>query len=787
MTWKHTSSPVTKKFKIQQSDTKVMATVFWDSRGIILLDILPKGESVNADRYCETLDRLSHAVRRKRPGLLHDNTHHPVARQCCEIMGPSLCRSCRRLESRAQNRKSAELECPRMRSAGGRGRQTFSLTQVIKRSYPRLSDAEIQDKLARGEIARLSFPWNSRNDRYDEDDIDDDNNITNINYLSSGRSSTADKGQDSYDDDDDDDDNIDDEEDKDILHVDPGTYRANSNTPSTRPDSGTVNCDSEGNISNKADNTNNSVRSTSSTRQHLTKASLDSKNAFYFLARLTMKLRGATSTPLFFSDLRSMQSKILSGTVDRKAYMTLRPDMERSRQTQQGQPSRLKSAVSSTSTSSGKSGLSKFGSQLSREFMPAFVSPRKIKLLEEPKYKVFFEPPLLTKRRQIPNPSFFAGSNDEYSLPERLPDVIEFADSQRIAALEKQIRSGSALSFVSSMSDEQQQQLLQSSLGEQDKLTSLPLDKGDDSGIPDGAVGENRPASAKGGVREGGVSTPTPRSLLRVSSGGPLSSRTVPEENEEEVRRELEADEQVEQEEPMRKDEDKLETNKNKTELVNLLREENIENTSNVASENVSNSDSNVENREPFENKTIAEEREKEETGRQGSGEVKDVLEEDNIQELGSLSLNHEVSQKEIESSSRICEESDPAVDEVSVQHQPSKELESDYTCIKENIQEVDKSGDAILEESGSHGTQCSPFFLTNREQSGQFGSLKDSGRETAAKGNNSDNDDEDMYNGPGNIDNSDNVNEDDDDNDDQTRDDEDDNGHISYADRESP
>ncbi|GFN74213.1 histone-lysine N-methyltransferase SETMAR [Plakobranchus ocellatus] len=65
MTWKHPSSPVTKKFKVQQSATKVMATVFWNSRGMILLDILSKRESMNADRYCETLDRLRHAVRRK--------------------------------------------------------------------------------------------------------------------------------------------------------------------------------------------------------------------------------------------------------------------------------------------------------------------------------------------------------------------------------------------------------------------------------------------------------------------------------------------------------------------------------------------------------------------------------------------------------------------------------------------------------------------------------------------------------------------------------------------------
>ncbi|GFO46420.1 Aromatic-l-amino-acid decarboxylase [Plakobranchus ocellatus] len=59
-----------KKFKVQQSATEVMATVFWDSRGMMLLDILPKGETFNADRYCKTLDRLRHAVRRKRRGLL---------------------------------------------------------------------------------------------------------------------------------------------------------------------------------------------------------------------------------------------------------------------------------------------------------------------------------------------------------------------------------------------------------------------------------------------------------------------------------------------------------------------------------------------------------------------------------------------------------------------------------------------------------------------------------------------------------------------------------------------
>ncbi|GFO23816.1 histone-lysine N-methyltransferase SETMAR [Plakobranchus ocellatus] len=47
-----------------------MATVFWDAKGVILLDILPQGQCINAARYCSTLDRLKEAIRRKRPGLL---------------------------------------------------------------------------------------------------------------------------------------------------------------------------------------------------------------------------------------------------------------------------------------------------------------------------------------------------------------------------------------------------------------------------------------------------------------------------------------------------------------------------------------------------------------------------------------------------------------------------------------------------------------------------------------------------------------------------------------------
>ena len=40
MEWHHTTSPTRKKFKSSPSVGKVMASVFWDEKGVILLDFL---------------------------------------------------------------------------------------------------------------------------------------------------------------------------------------------------------------------------------------------------------------------------------------------------------------------------------------------------------------------------------------------------------------------------------------------------------------------------------------------------------------------------------------------------------------------------------------------------------------------------------------------------------------------------------------------------------------------------------------------------------------------------
>jgi len=78
--WRHTHSPRTKKFKTSTSVKKNMVSVFWDRKGILLVDSMPPGTTTNAAAYCETLTRLRRAIQNKRRGMLshgecplHDN------------------------------------------------------------------------------------------------------------------------------------------------------------------------------------------------------------------------------------------------------------------------------------------------------------------------------------------------------------------------------------------------------------------------------------------------------------------------------------------------------------------------------------------------------------------------------------------------------------------------------------------------------------------------------------------------------------------------------------------
>lgn len=78
--WKRNTSPYPRKAKVVPSAGKIMASVFWDAKGVILIDYLPKGQTINGPYYANLIRKLRVAIREKRPGMLsrgvlyhHDN------------------------------------------------------------------------------------------------------------------------------------------------------------------------------------------------------------------------------------------------------------------------------------------------------------------------------------------------------------------------------------------------------------------------------------------------------------------------------------------------------------------------------------------------------------------------------------------------------------------------------------------------------------------------------------------------------------------------------------------
>ncbi|KAK3091324.1 hypothetical protein FSP39_018937 [Pinctada imbricata] len=108
------------------------------------------------------------------------------------------------------------------------------------------------------------------------------------------------------------------------------------------------------------------------------------------------------TSSLFFVNIQDLNHRITSGKVSRTVGFSYKPVARRN----------------FIDTSSG---------------FPAFVSPRKQGNLKEKKpndRRSFpFDPPLLAKRNQRPEPPFFAGSDQPYKLPQKLPDKIEFVEN----------------------------------------------------------------------------------------------------------------------------------------------------------------------------------------------------------------------------------------------------------------------------------------------------------------------------------------------------------------------
>ena len=82
--------PPPKKFRVQKSAAEVLASIFWDQDGILLVDYLPKGQTINAKYYSSLLVHLKDILKEKHHGkftkvvlFLHSNVpvHWPLATQ----------------------------------------------------------------------------------------------------------------------------------------------------------------------------------------------------------------------------------------------------------------------------------------------------------------------------------------------------------------------------------------------------------------------------------------------------------------------------------------------------------------------------------------------------------------------------------------------------------------------------------------------------------------------------------------------------------------------------------
>lgn len=99
--WTFPGERAPKKAKTVASAGKVMATVFWDSKGVIHVDYLEKGKTITGLYYAELLQRFDGELQKKRPHFAKKKcfftmttrrlTHQPSSRPNCWNYATNCC------------------------------------------------------------------------------------------------------------------------------------------------------------------------------------------------------------------------------------------------------------------------------------------------------------------------------------------------------------------------------------------------------------------------------------------------------------------------------------------------------------------------------------------------------------------------------------------------------------------------------------------------------------------------------------------------------------------------
>jgi len=66
--WRLNGSPRPKIFRLKNFPGKVLASIFWDQDVIVLIDYLPKGQTINAEYYSSLLVQLKDILKETRRG-----------------------------------------------------------------------------------------------------------------------------------------------------------------------------------------------------------------------------------------------------------------------------------------------------------------------------------------------------------------------------------------------------------------------------------------------------------------------------------------------------------------------------------------------------------------------------------------------------------------------------------------------------------------------------------------------------------------------------------------------